>query len=241
MNVQYIVMMSTVRSKVCDVLWNMFSTLHIIHFWFTDCLQWQANSASCHTLVWHLRCSCAHCRAKQNLMDTLDVAPAKLVGSHWHLNRAATRHASTQLYRRTWRHTNREYRLGMILNSVGKKHISVSKDLVGCVSIQLLVSLVISLSITCIRVCLGVTKPLIQFWTSPEYKRCRNSLHKSLPDLDNIFWAFPHQIVTRLPRPLSELAMWKGSDFRSFLLFYPVCMDYCLENIWITWVVLFMQ
>lgn len=82
-------------------------------------------------------------------------------------------------------------------------------------------------------VLLGVVKNLLQFWTDPKWKKHPYFLQKSKRTvlssrLTNIK---PPTYISRAPRSLEYIKLFKSSEYRSLLLYYlPVCLDRLLPE-----------
>lgn len=70
-------------------------------------------------------------------------------------------------------------------------------------------------------VLLGVMKMLLDLWLNKEYKNTSWYVGEQIKELDERLLSLsPPNRITRLPRKLSDLAHWKASELRSFLLYY---------------------
>lgn len=72
-------------------------------------------------------------------------------------------------------------------------------------------------------VCIGVVKKLIFLWTNVHYKQFPWFIGTHKTEIENRMQQIkPPNRITRLPRPFSDIANWKATEFRNFLLYYAV-------------------
>lgn len=73
------------------------------------------------------------------------------------------------------------------------------------------------------NVLLGVMKMLLHSWTNRDYKNMNWFVGDKMLEMNGRLTALsPPNRITRLPRKLDDLAHWKASEYRSFLLYYAV-------------------
>ena len=72
-------------------------------------------------------------------------------------------------------------------------------------------------------VLIGVMKKLLELWTSKEMRTMDWYIGTQVEELDRRLRALspPHRIH-RFPRPIKDLAQWKASELKNFLLFYSL-------------------
>jgi hypothetical protein len=77
---------------------------------------------------------------------------------------------------------------------------------------------------------LGVVRRQLNVITDSKHSSEEYSICKSVKLINSKLVTFtPPSTFKRLPRPLTDLKNWKGSEFRNWLLFYSLP---CLENCW---------
>jgi len=80
------------------------------------------------------------------------------------------------------------------------------------------------------NVCLGVTKRLLTFWTKGKKQVRLLNIDEISEELINLKPFMPSEF-TRLPRSLEEVELWKGTEFRTFLLYTgPIVLKGRLRN-----------
>lgn len=85
-------------------------------------------------------------------------------------------------------------------------------------------------------VLLGVEKRLLNFFCDPMYSESKFYITKKKRELLNkrILALKPNREVNRKPRSLGLRSKFKGSEFRSMLLYYlPVCLPGCMPNVYV--------
>ena len=81
-------------------------------------------------------------------------------------------------------------------------------------------------------VLLGVMKKMINLWTNATFKKESWYIGQYIKLINSrILRIKPPNIITRLPHAIDDLANWKASQYRSFLLFYSLpCLVGVLKN-----------
>ena len=82
-------------------------------------------------------------------------------------------------------------------------------------------------------ICEGVTKLLVKLWFTNTYKNESFSCFDKRQNVSNFLTTIKPTInITRVPRSLDDLAFWKASEFRNFLLYWSIpILKNCLSRI----------